>query len=425
MRGGIASYTGVVAADARRRHRRWPATAPISQRADRDAAVRAFDPDGGAAAVQPSLQPPPRRLRRFERSPLGVDAAVGDAGRDRRLRIGGQAELDAAVRAAERARRPRPRRVSSTSTPPLVVLASIAPETSRATTPPLVVSAVMRPARPVDVDAAVDRGEFHLRRGRHLHRVLDLHAVAVRTSCRCARSVVTTRTSSRDASSAISARSSARFASSGVAAACALHRQDLDLLARRGLDVDLAVDVADLDPSARRQLVAPPPLGLFGVPEIGGDDVAAAGGGQEERQNQGGGRHVPRPAGRHRDHGALPRGFIRARTAGEVRARVAYLNRSSKALRALVGAGRFGFALDRRPRLVERAGVAGVFRRDPDRHRLLALERRAGVENARTARSCGDRCRSSGTSPRRSRPRRPSARSRSARSGRPRGSRAC
>src|SRR6185436_17908088 len=41
---------------------------------------------------------------------------------------------------------------------------------------------------------------------------------------------------------------------------------------------------------------------------------------------------------------------------------------------------RLGFALDFGPRLEERAGVPGILRRDAGGNRLLALERRAGVE---------------------------------------------
>ena len=121
---------------------------------------RSAGPRAGAAmpAVVSSVQP------------ARVDAAVGDAGRDRRFRVRRQPELDAAVGAFELGAA-FANRASSTSTPPFVVLASMAPAMSRAATPPLVVSAMMRPGEPGDFDAAVDGRELDLGACRDADRV--------------------------------------------------------------------------------------------------------------------------------------------------------------------------------------------------------------------------------------------------------------
>ena len=97
---------------------------------------------------------------RVERQPAGVDAAVGDARGDRRpaRRAGSRSLMPPLVHSSLTP--PSATRVRSTSTPPLVVVASIGPPTSRPTMPPLVVSALMRPVQPGDLDAAVDRREL-------------------------------------------------------------------------------------------------------------------------------------------------------------------------------------------------------------------------------------------------------------------------
>ena len=77
-----------------------------------------------------------------------------------------------------------------------------------------------------------------------------------------------------EASSRISIRSSASFAAAGVCRLRDLLRDDFDGVAGRRLDLDLAVDVADLDAATGRELVGLAPLGGLAVLEIGGDDVA-------------------------------------------------------------------------------------------------------------------------------------------------------
>ena len=74
---------------------------------------------------------------------------------------------------------PSPSLASSTSTPPLVVLASMVPEMSRATTPPLVVSAVTRPESPVTLTPPFTVVNLTSAPDRHSHRVLDLGAAHV------------------------------------------------------------------------------------------------------------------------------------------------------------------------------------------------------------------------------------------------------
>ena len=107
------------------------------------------------------------------------------------------------------------------------------------------------------------------------------------------------------------------------------------------------------------------------------------------------------------------------------RCAVRYLNRSSKAFRALVGACGLGLALDSGAGLVERAGVAGVLWRDARGDRSADTRMARRCRSSRTARRRGGRCRSGRTWRPGSRPWPQSARCRIARSGRSRGSRAC
>src|SRR5207237_920377 len=68
----------------------------------RNAAVGAFDLEARAAAVQPSFEAAPRLIAdRFDSEPVGIDAAVADARRDRGLRLARQPYPDAAVRALQ------------------------------------------------------------------------------------------------------------------------------------------------------------------------------------------------------------------------------------------------------------------------------------------------------------------------------------
>ena len=76
------------------------------------------------------------------------------------------------------------------------------------------------------------------------------------------------------------------LAASDAAGPGRLLGDDLDRVAGRRLDVDLAVDVADLDAAARLELVGLAPFGrLLGL-EVGRGDVAAGRGGDEQRQAQ-------------------------------------------------------------------------------------------------------------------------------------------
>src|SRR5687767_11036128 len=56
------------------------------------------------------------------------------------------------------------------------------------------------------------------------------------------------------------------------------------------------------------------------------------------------------------------------------------VERLARAIAAAWRGGRFGFTLDRRPRLELSAGIQHVFRGDACRHGLLAFESGAGVE---------------------------------------------
>ena len=78
-----------------------------------------------------------------------------------------------------------------------------------------------------------------------------------------------------ETSSRISMRSSASFARRRRVRLGHFLGHDLNGVSGRRLDVDSAVDVADFDPATGRELVGLPPLGRFGVLEVGGDDVAA------------------------------------------------------------------------------------------------------------------------------------------------------
>ena len=139
-------------------------------------------------------------------------------------------------------------------------VASIWPPTSRAVTPPLVVSALIRPVRPRHLDAAVDGRELDLGARRHLHGVADFGRAAEHAA-RCAAILVSTRIArARDVFHDLDRARAPALAASSRRALALLHGDDVDLVAVGGLDLDPAVDVADLDPAARLERVGLVPL---------------------------------------------------------------------------------------------------------------------------------------------------------------------
>ena len=82
-------------------------------------------------------------------------------------------------------------------------------------------------------------------------------------------------------------RSSAVFAASEEAPLAFFSATTSTVLPLGRLDVDLAVDVADLDAPGGPELIDSAPLGRLFGPEVGGDDVAGRAG-EQQGQQQGG-----------------------------------------------------------------------------------------------------------------------------------------